>query len=371
MTMARITHLCRPLPPLPGPLAHLPPSSLYIIALLVLVNLLVWSAVAAPLHLNPSLISPAVLSYTLGLRHALDADHIAAIDLVTRRLIAEGQRPVAVGTFFSLGHSTVVILTCVVVAATAGALSKKFDDFQRVGAIIGTSVSAAFLLLLCAANAWILWKLVGRLRGALREEREEVERRQIEGESDDDAGDAVAAHGTGQAMFEGVGCLSRVFKSLFKIVDRPWKMLPLGFCFGLGFDTSSEIAVLGIASIEGAKGRSLWLILIFPALFTEVFSRDRIAILYYSVVLTGITVTVSAFIGIIQLLTLIYNVKGEPEGPGWDGLAQIGDHSEIIGGSVCGLFVVIGVSSAIAYKPWRRRAVPQSPEDGARESVPC
>ena len=91
----------------------------------------------------------AVLSYTLGLRHALDADHISAIDLMTRRLIASGQKPVAVGTFFSLGHSTIVIVTCIVVAATSGALRDKFDDFTRVGNIIGTSVSAAFLLILC------------------------------------------------------------------------------------------------------------------------------------------------------------------------------------------------------------------------------
>ena len=109
-----------------------------VIALLVLVNIVIWAAVGVVLHYYPAMISPAVLSYTLGLRHALDADHISAIDLMTRRLIASGQRPVTVGTFFSLGHSTIVIITCIVVAATSGALRDRFDNFAYVGGIIGT-----------------------------------------------------------------------------------------------------------------------------------------------------------------------------------------------------------------------------------------
>lgn len=253
--MRRLCHLS--LPPLPGPLSQLPIPAVYLILLLILVNLAVWAAVAAPLHFHPALISTAVLSYTLGLRHALDADHIAAIDLATRRLIAEGQRPVAVGTFFSLGHSTVVIITCVIVGATAGAVRDKFDDFQRIGSLIGTSVSAAVLLLLCAANAWVMVRLTQRLRVALRQHASQL---------DQEVDQSPVADG--QGIFDGVGWLSRVLRNVFKFVDRPWKMLPLGFLFGLGFDTSSEIALLGIASVSGAKGLSMWLILIFPALFT-------------------------------------------------------------------------------------------------------
>ncbi|CAN8096798.1 unnamed protein product [Discula destructiva] len=352
---------------IPKTLRGLPPAVVRQILVLVIINLLIWAAIGVTLRFYPSLISSAVLSYTLGLRHALDADHISAIDLMTRRLIASGQRPVSVGTWFSLGHSTIVVITCIVVAATSGALRERFDGFQRIGNIIGTSISAAFLLVLCAGNSWVLYRLVNRLRVLVKEQRERIS----EGDEADVVGEDAAA---GQLTLEGAGFLANVFRKLFRIVDRPWKMYPLGVMFGLGFDTSSEIAILGIASIQGATGTSLWLILIFPVLFTagmclldttdgalmmtlytsKAFARDHIAILYYSVVLTGITIVVSAFIGIIQLLTLVLNVA-EPEGRFWDGVAAIGDNFEIIGGSICGLFLVVGLGSVVVYKPWRRR----------------
>jgi high-affinity nickel-transport protein len=177
-----------------------------------------------------------------------------------------------------------------------------------------------------------------------------------------------------QFALEGAGFLARIFKGLFKAIDRPWKMYPLGVVFGLGFDTSSEIAILGIASIQAVQGTSIWLILIFPILFTagmclldttdgalmmalytsKAFSRDVVAILYYSIVLTGITVFVSAFIGIVQILSLVQNVA-EPEGRFWDGVSAIGDHFDVIGGSICGLFLVVGLGSILIYRPWRRR----------------
>lgn len=255
-------HFTVPRLPLPKAFRALPPAVVRQILSLVAVNLVVWAAVGAVLRFFPALISSAVLSYTLGLRHALDADHISAIDLMTRRLIASGQRPVSVGTWFSLGHSTIVVVTCVVVAATSGALRERFDGFQRVGNIIGTSVSAAFLLILCAGNAWVLHRLVKRLRELLHQRRS--------GEEDLD-GEGAAA---GQLSLEGAGFLANVFRKLFRIVDRPWKMYPLGVMFGLGFDTSSEIAILGIASIQGAAGTSLWLIMVFPVLFTGESTRS-------------------------------------------------------------------------------------------------
>ncbi|KAI1854646.1 hypothetical protein JX266_000764 [Neoarthrinium moseri] len=349
-----------------GPLARvkaLPLPVIRVIALLVLANAVVWAAVGVVLHYYPSMISPAVLSYTLGLRHALDADHISAIDLMTRRLIASRQRPVTVGTFFSLGHSTIVIITCIVVAATSGALRDRFDNFEYIGGIIGTSVSAAFLILLSLGNGWVLYRLVKRLRQVLNQPYPH----DAAGSTD---GDEAAAN----LQLEGAGFMATIFRKLFRIVDRPWKMYPLGVLFGLGFDTSSEIAVLGIASIQGAQGTSLWIILIFPLLFTagmcmldttdgalmmalytsKAFARDTVAILYYSIVLTGITVFVSAFIGIVQVLSLAQNVA-EPEGSFWDGVSAIGDNFEIIGGSICGLFLVVGLGSVFLYKPWRRR----------------
>lgn len=359
-------------------LKGLPQNTQVMILLLVTVNLLIWIAVSPVLHYHPKLAAPAALSYTLGLRHALDADHIAAIDLTTRRLIASGQRPATVGTFFSLGHSTVVIITCVVVAATSGALRERFDDFARVGNIIGTSISAVFLIVLCAGNGWVLYKLIKRIREALACQMEH--------------GEPTQEAAAGPMSFEGVGFLSKVFGKLFKAIDRPWKMYPLGLIFGLGFDTSSEIAILGIASIQAVQGTSIWLILIFPILFTgrffiplkslqvnkltipagmclldttdgalmlalytsKAFSRDPIAILYYSAILTGITVLVSAFIGIVQVLALIQNVA-KPEGPFWDGVDAIGEHFDIIGGCICAVFVLVGVGSIFVYRPWRNR----------------
>ena len=275
------------------------------------------------------MISTAVLSYTLGLRHALDADHISAIDLMTRRLIAAGQQPVTVGTFFSLGHSTIVIITSIVVAATASAVSERFDNFSKVGGIIGTSVSAAFLILLGIMNMWILVKLIQEMKRRLRAE--------------------PGSEPEGFTL-QGGGCLFHLLKRMFKLIDKPWKMYPLGVLFGLGFDTSSEIALLGIASIQATQGTSIWLILIFPLLFTAgmclldttdgalmmslytstKLARDPIAILYYSIVLTVITVMVALVIGVIQLLSLVLNVA-EPSGPFWDGVANAGDHYEIIG----------------------------------------
>jgi high-affinity nickel-transport protein len=258
MSPFKMSRFTLPLPPF---LRGIPLPTIRIIALLICVNIIVWIAAGIVLHYNAGLIGAAALSYALGLRHALDADHISAIDLMTRRLIASGQRPVTVGTWFSLGHSTVVVITCVVVAATSGALRDRFDDFTRVGNIIGTSVSAAFLLLLSVGNGWVLYRLVKRLRELLAQQR----RRALLSEDDDPDVEAATA---GNLGLEGIGFMSRVFRKLFVIVDRPWKMFPLGLMFGLGFDTSSEIAILGIASIQGAAGTSLWVILIFPALFT-------------------------------------------------------------------------------------------------------
>lgn len=182
-------------------------------------------------------------------------------------------------------------------------------------------------------------------------------------------------------------------------------MYPLGVLFGLGFDTSSEIALLGISSIQAAQGTSFWLILLFPLLFTAgmclidtadgalmmslytstALARDQIAVLYYSIVLTVLTVVVALVIGVIQLLTMVLNVA-EPEGKFWDGVQKAGDCYEIIGkrrtlvrthmcgvliesrtgGSICGSFIVFGTLSVLLYKPWRhgidQRRGAKSPE---------
>ncbi|KAI8941980.1 hypothetical protein NX059_000091 [Plenodomus lindquistii] len=334
-------------------LNKLPFPVISIITTLIVVNLLVWAAVGIVLHWHTPLISTAVLSYTLGLRHALDADHISAIDLMTRRLIAAGQRPVTVGMYFSLGHSTIVIITSLVVAGTAAAVSDKFGNFEKIGGIIGTSVSAAFLVLLGVMNMYILYKLVVQMK------------RMINCEPGTEAQEFT---------IQGGGCLFPILQKLFRLIDRPWKMYPLGVLFGLGFDTSSEIAILGISSIQATRGTSIWLILIFPLLFTAgmclldttdgalmmtlytstQLARDTIAICYYSIVLTVITVVVATVIGTVQFLNLILNVA-EPQGKFWDGVERLGEAWDIVGGAICGTFIVFGGLSVLVYKPWRRR----------------
>jgi len=134
-----------------------------------------------------------------------------------------------------------------------GALEKRFDGFERVRNIVGTAVSAGVLILLGIGNAWILLKLVQRLKEVLDEEVNE---------------DTAVGLGNGKLSLEGGGLLTRLLKKLLRVIDRPWKMYFVGVMFGLGFDTSSEIAVIGIAAVQGAQGTTFWLILIFPALFT-------------------------------------------------------------------------------------------------------
>lgn len=380
-------------------LRRLPLAAIMIILLLIVVNLVVWAACGIVLAYHRNLLSTAALSYTLGLRHALDADHISAIDLMTRRLIATGQRPVTVGTFFSLGHSTIVVVTSIVVAATAAGVSSRFDSFGNVGGIIGTSVSAAFLILLGIMNAYILYKLIVQIRKVIRMQPDQA---------------AEEAW-----KIEGGGVLFRVLKRMFKLIDRPWKMYPLGVLFGLGFDTSSEIALLGISSIEATRGTSIWLILIFPILFTagmclvdttdgalmmslyvapmgmgrddkkddqrlatdnitvttepvaledvdrppssqpdtapvaQARIKDPLTFLYYSIVLTSLTVVCAIVIGIIQLLSLILNTA-HPTGKFWDGVEMAGEYYEVIGGAICGSFIVFGGLSVLCYRPWKR-----------------
>ncbi|GAB7339992.1 hypothetical protein MBLNU457_6501t1 [Dothideomycetes sp. NU457] len=352
-------------------LRRIPLPALAIITLLITINLLIWAIVSIPLSQHPSLISTAVLSWSLGLRHALDADHISAIDLMTRRLMATGQRPVTVGTFFSLGHSTIVVITSLVVAGSAAAVSK-FGSFGKVGGIIGSSVSASFLILLGGMNVYILYKLLVALRGRCNSPAPAATTTSStsghghEGNGTPDAGE--------EFKIEGQGFLFKLLKRLFRLIDRPWKMYPLGVLFGLGFDTSSEIALLGIAAISASQGTSIWLILIFPVLFTAgmclldtldgalmmtLYSsarlgKDAIAVLFFQVVLTGVTVVVAVVIGVLQLLNMVLAVA-EPEGKFWDGVGVAGDNYDIIGGSICGSFLLFGALGALVYKPWRRR----------------
>lgn len=312
-------------------LRRLPFSAVAIIILLALAQCVAWVVTGLVLQKHSQLIGTAAIAWVLGLRHALDADHISCIDLMTRRLIAAGQKPVTIGTFFSLGHSTIVIITSIAVAATSSEAARHFNSFSRVGAIIGSSVSAAFLLILGAMNVYILHKLLQRLRSLIRTPPgREAEFKLFEGDT---------------------GCFFSLIKKLFRLIDTPWKMYPVGVMFGLGFDTSSEVALLGISALQASKGTSLWFILCFPLLFTAgmclvdtidgalmmslytsaAAARDPFTVTYYSVVLTGVTVGVALFIGTLQVLELADAVITDPQGSFWDGVERLASEYDIIG----------------------------------------
>src|ERR1700736_3076772 len=219
-----------------------------IYGILIFANVSAWAWAFAEFAHQPVLIGTAVLAYSLGLRHAIDADHIAAIDNVTRKLMQEGKRPVAIGFYFSLGHSTVVLLATAAIALTASALQSRFAAFKAVGGIIGTSVSALFLFAIAIVNIIVLGAIYRTFQAVRRGER------LIE----DDLNAFLAQR----------SIVGRLLRPLFRLIGKSWHMYPLGFLFRLGFDTASEIGLLGIAAAEVSHGLSPWSILVFPALFT-------------------------------------------------------------------------------------------------------
>src|ERR1700722_12304745 len=216
--------------------------------LLIGANAAGWLWALTAFHDYPILLGTAPLAYTFGLRHALDADHIAAIDNVTRKLMQEGKRPVAVGFFFSLGHSTIVVLLSIAIAITATALQAKFENFTTVGAVVGTLVSAFFLFAIAIANILVLisiYRTFQTVKNGGKFVEEDLD-----------------------LTLSRRGFMGRILRRFFRLIERSWHMYPLGVLFGLGFDTATEVGLLGISATQAAQGLSIWSILVFPALFT-------------------------------------------------------------------------------------------------------
>ena len=316
-------------------------------AVLAAANAGAWLWAVAAFRAYPLLLGTALLAYSLGLRHAIDADHIAAIDNVTRKLMQEGKRPVAVGFFFSLGHSTVVVLASVAIAATAVALSTRLASFRTVGGVIGTSVSAGFLLLIAVMNLFILvslYRTFHQVRAGRRYEPEDL--------------DALLAAG---------GPLARVLRPLFRIIRKSWHMYPLGLLFGLGFDTATEIGLLAISAAEAAKGMPIWTILVFPALFTAgmslVDTTDSVLMvgaygwaftrpirkLYYNLTITAISVLVALLVGGVEALGLL-GERMHFTGGFWSVIATLNGDFASFGYLIVGVFVASWVISAAIYR---------------------
>jgi high-affinity nickel-transport protein len=296
------------------------------------------------------LLGTALLAYIFGLRHAVDADHIAAIDNVTRKLMQDGKRPVAVGFMFSLGHSTVVVLGSAAIAGTALALQHRIDYLRNVGAVVGTLVSAFFLFAIAIVNLIVLQSIY---RAFVRVRRGEP---YVEEDFD--------------MLLGSRGFLSRLFRPMFAIITRSWHMYPLGILFGLGFDTATEIGVLGISAAEASKGLSFWAILVFPILFAAgmslIDSTDNILMLgaygwafvkpirkiYYNMTITGVSVIVALVVGGIEALGLLGG-HFHFQGRFWDLVSKLNDNFGALGYFIVGLFALSWVVSIAVYK-WRR-----------------
>jgi nickel/cobalt transporter (NiCoT) family protein len=288
-----------------------------------------------------------VLAYTLGMRHAFDADHIAAIDNTTRKLINDGKRPLSVGFFFSLGHSTIVFALALVLNFGIRALNTSVSDggssLHRVTGIIGTTVSGVFLYAIAALNIVVLLSIV------------EVFRKMRRGAYDD---------AELERQLDSRGLMNRFFRPLASRIDSPWRMYPVGLLFGLGFDTASEVALLVLAGSAVVGGLPFYAILSLPVLFAAgmclfdtldgcfmnfaydwAFSKP-VRKVYYNLTITGLSVFAAFFIGTIEILGLVAQ-EANLSGPLWGFLSNFNINSA--GFVIVGMFLV---TWAVALAVW-------------------
>ncbi|WP_037918568.1 Nickel transporter NicT [Actinacidiphila yeochonensis] len=287
-------------------------------------------------------------AYTLGMRHAFDADHIAAIDNTTRKLMHEGKRPLSVGFWFSLGHSSIVfglsLLLSFGVKSLAGPVQDDGSTLHDVTGWIGTTVSGAFLYAIAIINLLILggiWKLFRRMREGFYDEA------------------ALEEH------LNNRGLMNRLLGRVMKSVTKPWQMYPLGLLFGLGFDTATEIALLVLAGSGAASGLPWYAILCLPVLFAAgmclldtidgsfmnfayewAFSQP-VRKVYYNLTITGLSVAVALIIGTVELLGLVAD-KAHLHGAFWDWVGGLDLNT--VGYVIVGLFIL---TWAVALMVWK------------------
>jgi high-affinity nickel-transport protein len=292
----------------------------------------------------------SLLAWSLGLRHAVDADHIAAIDNVTRKLMQSGQRPVTVGLMFSLGHSTIVVLASIGIVVTSMTLQTRMSGFRDIGAVVGALVSIFFLFAIALTNLVVLHSVIRAFRRVRRGEP------YVDEDFD--------------MLLAGRGFLSRIFRPLFRMITKSGHMYFLGVLFGLGFDTATEVGVLGISAAGAAQGMPLWSILVFPVLFTAgmtlLDTTDSVLMLgaydwafvkpvrklYYNITITAISVAVAVFVGSIEGLGLIADAL-HLSGGFWNMTGNLNDNFGMIGYAIMAVFVVSWLLSVALYR-WKR-----------------
>jgi high-affinity nickel-transport protein len=321
---------------------------------LIAANVLSWAWAFVSFHGHPLLSATALIAYGLGLRHAVDADHIAAIDNVTRKLMQEGKRPVAVGFFFSLGHSTVVVAASLLIALTAGSLRQTFPGLIEVGGVVGTSVSVLFLFAIAMINVVVLAGVYRVFQQVKRGENY----------AEDETNVLLARR----------GWLGRLFRAVFRLISHSWQMYPLGFLFGLGFDTATEVGLLAISAAEASNGLSIWSILVFPALFTAgmslVDTSDGILMvraygwafvnpvrkLYYNLTITGLSAIAAVVVGAIEALALVREQLGLTGGI-WHSIDVAAGNFTALGCIVVGTFAASWLASLVIYRMMGYRRV--------------
>jgi len=318
-----------------------------IYGVLVAINVLAWVWALVAFRHYPVLLGTALLAYGFGLRHAVDADHIAAIDNVTRKLMQEKKRPVALGLFFSLGHSSVVVLASVAISAATAAMKGHFYYLREIGGVVSTSVSALFLFTIAIMNLIILKSIYQAWRKVKNG-----------GAYVDDDFDMLLADR---------GFLARIFRPLFRMITRSWHMFPLGFLFGLGFDTATEIGLLGISATQASQGLSTWAIMVFPVLFSAGMSlvdsldghlmlgaygwayMKPIRKIYYNMTMTLMSVIVAIVIGSIETLGLIAD-KLKLQGAAWDAIGAMNHNFGTLGYFIIGIFTLCWAASVFIYR---------------------
>jgi nickel/cobalt transporter (NiCoT) family protein len=328
-------------------------------------------ALVAPAHLSLGgagvfTVGIGITAYTLGMRHAFDADHIGAIDNTTRKLMSDGQRPVSVGFFFSLGHSTVVFLLALAFTAgirgLSGAVSDDSSTLHQATGLIGPTVSGTFLTIIGILNLLVLiniWKIFRRMRNGHYSESEledQLDRR---------------------------GFMNRFYRRTTNAVTKPWQMYLVGLLFGLGFDTATEIGLLATAGAAAAGGLPIYAILCLPILFAAGMSlldtidgafmnfaygwafSQPVRKIFYNMALTSLSVVVALLIGAIELLSVLadkLSLKGQP----WAFVAGL--DLNYVGYAIVAVFVVTWV---VALSIWHVGRIEERWSAGIRSSEPA
>jgi len=292
---------------------------------------------------HPALVGLGFVAYMFGLRHAFDADHIAAIDDTVRFLLQKGQRPLGVGFFFSLGHSTVVLVLAVIVAFAASAVASRIPEMKEIGSLIGVTVSGTFLLLIGVLNLVVLLGIVGVWRQATR---------------------GTHSHHHLDDLLMQRGLMNRLFGSrLSKAINHSWQLYPLGVLFGLGFDTASEVALMAMTAGAAAGNLPVAGILCLPLLFAAGMSvmdttdgvlmtkaynwalSNPLRKIFYNIVTTGLSVVVALVIGGIEILQVAIRLLGL-QSPFFDFVAEL--DFGVTGYVIVGLFLLAwGLSVAL------------------------